>query len=184
MQEFFDISPCSQPGIDILIDSLFEYSLLVNLLLVGTCVGCTRWILVPWLILYTMNIIVLCLIGIYLFMYPLPLFTAEHAQFELLRLLGLIPVGVALLLSYFWIVVRNLFCSISTLEKKNDEHGGCCSMNYKTGVQIIAGCLTIFSAIFLVLHYVRLDQMIEDKFERMFKQQPAWNLKVILLCQY
>ena len=42
----------------------------------------------------------------------------------------------------------------------------------------MAGILTIFSAVFLVLHYVKLDQMIEDKFERMFKQQPTWNLQV------
>ena len=41
----------------------------------------------------------------------------------------------------------------------------------------MAGILTIFSAVFLVLHYVKLDQMIEDKFERMFKQQPTWNLQ-------
>ena len=79
---------------------------------------------------------------------------------------------------YCWGVVRNLFCSISSLEKKNEESNGCCSLNYKTGVQIMAGILTIFSAVFLVLHYVKLDQMIEDKFERMFKQQPTWNLQV------
>ena len=64
------------------------------------------------------------------------------------------------------------------MEKKNEESNGCCSLNYKTGVQIMAGILTIFSAVFLVLHYVKLDQMIEDKFERMFKQQPTWNLQV------
>ena len=77
--------------------------------------------------------------------------------------------------------MRNLFCSISSLEKKNEENNGCCSLNYKTGVQIMAGILTIFSAVFLVLHYVKLDQMIEDKFERMFKQEPTWNLRVCTL---
>ena len=58
-QEMFEIAPCSQPWIDIVTDSLFEYSLLVNLLLIGTCVGCTRWVLVPWLVLYAINIVLL-----------------------------------------------------------------------------------------------------------------------------
>merc|ERR1712018_1104069 len=52
VEKLFDISPCSQPWIDIIVDSLF-----VNLLLIGTCVGCTRWVLVPWLILYAINIL-------------------------------------------------------------------------------------------------------------------------------
>lgn len=174
----FHISPCSQPWIDIIIDSLFEYSLLVNLLLIGTCVGCTRWVLVPWLILYIINIILLVVVAIYLFIYPLPMFTTENAHYELVRLFGLVPIAAALLLTYFWIIVRNLFASISSLEKKNDEQNGCCNLNYKTGVQIMAGILTIFSAVFLVLHYVKVDQMIENKFERMFKTEPDSYLKV------
>lgn len=180
VEKLFDISPCSQPWIDIIVDSLFEYSLLVNLLLIGTCVGCTRWVLVPWLILYAINILLLSVVAVYLFINPVPLFTAEHPHYELMRLFGLVPVGVIFILGYCWGVVRNLFCSISSLEKKNEESNGCCSLNYKTGVQIMAGILTIFSAVFLVLHYVKLDQMIEDKFERMFKQQPTWNLQIIV----
>lgn len=182
IQDFFDVSPCSQPWIDILIDSLFEYSLLVNLLLIGTCVGCTRWVLMPWLIVYNINILLLLGISIYQIIYPLPLLDA-HTNYNLLRLFGLVPLAVALLLGYFWMVVRNLFFSISALEKKNDtgEDNGCCNLGYKTGVQIMAGVLTIFSAIFLVLHYVKLDEMIEDKFERMFKSEPPqWNLKIVV----
>ena len=81
---------------------------------------------------------------------------------------------------YFWIVVRNLFGSISTLEKKNEEQNGCCNLNYKLGVQIMAGLLTIFSAVFLVLHHLKVKEMIDAKFERMFKQEPRpeWNLTV------
>ena len=180
MQDIFDVSPCSQPWIDIVVDSLFEYSLLVNLLLLGTCVGCTRWVLVPWLILYSINIILLVVVAIYIFVNPLPMFTSENVHYDLLRLLGLVPLFIALVLGYFWAVVRKLFASISTLEKKEDSNGGCCNLNYKTGVQIMAGILTIFSAIFLVLHYVKVDKMIEDKFERMFRQPPDWNLKVFL----
>ena len=83
-----------------------------------------------------------------------------------------------LILGYCWAVVRNLFCSISSLEKKNEDQNGCCSLNYKTGVQIMAGILTIFSAVFLVLNYVKLNEMIEHKFELMFKHDPAWNFEV------
>ena len=77
-------------------------------------------------------------------------------------------------------MVRNLFGSISTLEKKNEEHNGCCNLNYKLGVQIMAGLLTIFSAVFLVLHHLKVKEMIDAKFERMFKQEPRpeWNLTV------
>ncbi len=34
LQDFYEIVPCSRPDIDCLVDSLFEYSLLANLLLV------------------------------------------------------------------------------------------------------------------------------------------------------
>ena len=98
LQEMFEIAPCSQPMIDIVIDSLFEYSLLVNLLLIGTCVGCTRWVLVPWLVLYAINIILLVIVSIYMFVNPIPVFTTESAHYELLRLFGLVPLAAALLL--------------------------------------------------------------------------------------
>jgi hypothetical protein len=77
-------------------------------------------------------------------------------------------------------VVRNLFGSISTLEKKNEEQNGCCNLNYKLGVQIMAGLLTIFSAVFLVLHHLKVKEMIDARFVRMFKQEPRpeWNLTV------
>ena len=107
-QKLFDISPCSQPWIDIIVDSLFEYSLLVNLLLIGTCVGCTRWVLVPWLILYAINILLLSVVAVYLFINPVPLFTAEHPHYELMRLFGLVPVGVIFILGEFEISVCQL----------------------------------------------------------------------------
>ena len=100
-QEIFNISPCSQPWVDIIIDSLFEYSLLVNLLLIGTCVGCTRWVLVPWLILYSINICLLCVVAVYLFINPVPVFQTTHAHYELLRLFGLVPIGAMIILGKF-----------------------------------------------------------------------------------
>ena len=100
-QKLFNIQPCSQPWIDMVVDTLFEYSLLVNLLLVGTCVGCTRWILMPWLIVYSINIVLLGVVAIYLFINPVPMFqyTREHAHYELMRLFGLVPIGAMVFLS-------------------------------------------------------------------------------------
>ena len=45
----------------------------------------------------------------------------------------------------------------------------------------MAGILTIFSAVFLVLNYVKLNEMIEHKFELMFKHDPAWNFEVRII---
>ena len=87
-------------------------------------------------------------------------------------------VKVALILGYFWAVVCNLFNSISSLEKKNEESNGCCNLNYRIGVQIMAGILTILSAVVLVLHYVKLDEEIKDRYLRLFKEEPSWNLTV------
>merc|ERR1712018_351564 len=171
VEKLFDISPCSQPWIDIIVDSLFEYSLLVNLLLIGTCVGCTRWVLIPWIIVYGIIIKLLVFLAIYQIIWPLPILNAQ-TDYYLLRFFCLVPLAAALLLGYFWMVVRNLFASISSLEKKNEENNGCCNLNYKLGVQIMAGLLTIFSAVFLVLHHIKVKSLIEDKFERMFKQKP------------
>ena len=99
-QKLFNIQPCSQPWIDMVVDTLFEYSLLVNLLLIGTCVGCTRWILMPWLIVYSINIVLLGVVAIYLFINPVPMFqyTREHAHYELMRLFGLVPIGAMVFL--------------------------------------------------------------------------------------
>ena len=113
-QEMFEIAPCSQPWIDIVTDSLFEYSLLVNLLLIGTCVGCTRWVLVPWLVLYAINIVLLVVVSIYMFINPIPVFTTESAHYELLRLFGLVPLAAALLLGKLIIdTILDFLCKLS-----------------------------------------------------------------------
>ena len=162
-------------------DSLFEYSLLVNVLLCLSCSGCTRWILIPWLTLYFINTLILSVISVYLFISPLPLLPEDRSEFQLLRLLGLAPLALAFFFTYCWIVVRNHFSSLSSdVNKNKDEADGCCKTNYKTMVQITAGCLTIFSAIFLVLNYIKLEDVIEVKYERMFRQEAPKHLKVLL----
>ena len=112
------------------------------------------------------------------------MFTNEHAHYELVRLFGLVPIAAALILGYFWAVVCNLFNSISSLEKKNEaenNEGGCCNLNYRIGVQIMAGILTILSAVVLVLHYVKLDEEIKDRYLRIFKEESSLNLTVNIL---
>lgn len=179
LQDFYEIAPCTTPSVDIVVDSLFEYSLLANLLLVLMCAGCTRWLLMPWLIMYSINIVVLLVISVLLFLYPLPLLPESRAEYPILRCLGLVPLTMAIAFSYCWMAVKSLFNDMSSPEKR-DTVEPCCPMQLKTGVQIIAGTLTIISAVILVMHYAKLDDMIDDKYERIFKQRPGWILQVVV----
>ena len=86
LDDMYGISPCTIAPIDTLIDSCFEYSILVNLLVVSCptlsasvslCVlqvfalkKWTRWLLVPWLVMYSVNIIILTTIATLMFIYP------------------------------------------------------------------------------------------------------------------
>ena len=114
LEDLYSIRPCSIPPIDTFTDVSFEYSIIANLLVVVACVGCTRWLLVPWLIVYFLNVLVLVGLAIFLFINPFPILHANMAhslQFEMLRCLGFIPLILALLLAYCWVVVRYIsFC--------------------------------------------------------------------------
>jgi len=184
--------------LDMLIDSLFEYSILANLLLVMMCTGgtcCTRWLLMPWLIIYFINFFCFVSISIILFIYPVPL-VAEHApEFPALRTIGLVPLTVAFILGYFWCVILSLFHKMSSKNAEKLKHGGsgslggpllggassadshlfgdsqqqdsntgCCSMQLKTGVQIICGFYAILSSLILVSYYATLEKSIIDKY--------------------
>ena len=61
----------------------------------------SRWVLVPWLILYSINICLLCVVAVYLFINPVPVFQTTHAHYELLRLFGLVPIGAMIILGKF-----------------------------------------------------------------------------------
>ena len=129
----------------------------------------------------------LLVMAIYLFIHPLPIFSAKH-HIELSRLFGLVPIAAAFLLGHFWLIVHNLHTAIFSLEKKNEwilVQNRCCShLNYKTIVQMMAGLLIMFSGIFLGLHFLKGDKMVEDKFELMFKSELTWNLKVRRLLNF
>ena len=105
----------------------YRYSILANLLLVMMCTGgtcCTRWLLMPWLIIYFINFFCFVSISIILFIYPVPL-VAEHApEFPALRTIGLVPLTVAFILGYFWCVILSLFHKMSSENAEKLKHGG------------------------------------------------------------
>ena len=107
--------------------SLYRYSILANLLLVMMCTGgtcCTRWLLMPWLIIYFINFFAFVSISILLFIYPVPL-VAEHApEFPALRTIGLVPLTVAFIIGYFWCVILSLFSKMSSENAEKLKHGG------------------------------------------------------------
>jgi len=178
LQDFYEIVPCTRPDIDCLVDSLFEYSMLANILLIMMCTGCTRWLLMPWLIMYTINIIALIIFSIILFIYPMPLIPEGRPEYPIVRFLGLVPLSVAFLLSYCWVVVHSQFSQMSSPEKRDETR--CCPMQLKTGVQIIAGVLAIISAVILVAFYARLDEMISEKYERMMRSKPSAHMQTVI----
>lgn len=184
--------------LDMLIDSLFEYSILANFLLVMMCAGgtcCTRWLLMPWLIMYFINICCFISISVILGIFPVPLL-AEHApEFPALRAIALVPFVIAIFLGYCWLVILSLFNKMSSENAEKMKHGGsgslggpllggtssgdshlfgdipredantgCCSMQLKTGVQIICGFYAIISSLILVSYYATLEKSIIDKY--------------------
>jgi hypothetical protein len=55
---------------------------------VVACVGCSRWLLVPWLVMYFINILFLLALAIWMFVAPLPLLQpaqANNIEYQMLR---------------------------------------------------------------------------------------------------
>ena len=107
--------------------SLYRYSILANLLLVMMCTGgtcCTRWLLMPWLIIYFINFFCFVSISIILFIYPLPLVSEHAPEFPALRTIGLVPLTIAFILGYFWFVILSLFHKMSSENAEKLKHGG------------------------------------------------------------
>ena len=69
------------------------------------CAGCTRWLLMPWLIMYAINIVALIIFSVVLFIYPMPIIPAGRPEFPLNRCLGLVPLIAAFVFSYCWLVI-------------------------------------------------------------------------------
>ena len=111
----------------LMINFVFRYSLLANLLLVMMCTGgtcCTRWLLMPWLIMYFINICCLSAISVYLFIVPLKLLPPTAPEFPALRSIGLVPLIITLFLGYFWLNIFSLFRKMSSDNAEKLKHGG------------------------------------------------------------
>ena len=72
------------------------------------CFSCTRWLLVPWLCIYILNMILLCCVSVGMILVPVPIINNQHgaAVSQALRLLGLVPLVFAVIIFYSWLVVR------------------------------------------------------------------------------
>ena len=76
---------------------------------VVACVGCTRWLLLPWLVMYMVNIFLLICLGIGMIIIPVPLIheNLQHSlAYQALRCVGFIPLTIAAGVGYGWLVVR------------------------------------------------------------------------------
>jgi len=167
LDDLYHIKPCTVPPIDTVTDVTFEYSIIANLLLVVACVGCSRWLLVPWLVMYFINILFLLALAIWMFVAPLPLLQpaqANNIEYQMLRCLGFIPLILCAAVAYFWLVIRSLFIEMGSGEKQ--EQDVCCPIKMKTGVQIIGGVLSILSGVVLVLYFAKLDSLINVKYQQ------------------
>jgi len=167
LYDMYGISPCTVAPVDTIIDSCFEYSILVNLLLLCALKKWSRWLLVPWLVMYSFNIIILLTIAILIFLNPPPLKTEFNNQ--LLRLLGLIPAGLSAMMLYCWQVVRSHFIKLGKMEKNPGDP--CCQIKIKTGVQIIGGVLAILSGVLLVVFFAKLDELVSRQYYALFQTE-------------
>ena len=76
---------------------------------VVACVGCTRWLLLPWLVMYMVNIFLLICLAIGMIIIPVPLIheNMQHSlAYQALRCVGFIPLTIAAAVGYGWLVVR------------------------------------------------------------------------------
>jgi len=172
LDDLYGIIPCSIPPIDTLTDVAFEYSIIANTLLVVGCVGCTRWLLIPWLAMYILNIFLLIILALVMFISPVPLIHEnmhDTAAYQALRFLGLIPLILSIGIGYLWLVIRSYFIQMG--EADNPEKDPCCPMQLKTGVQIIGGVLAIISSVLLVAFFAKLDDLIRRRYFSIFESE-------------
>ena len=124
LSDLYRIIPCTVPPIDTITDVAFEYSIIANILLVRTniltksqnhirkvvaCVDCTRWLLLPWLVMYLVNTILLICLALGMFIIPLPLIHINMSNsfvYQAIRCLGFIPLILAVAIGYSWLVIR------------------------------------------------------------------------------
>jgi len=133
---------------DTVIDSAFEYSVLANLLLVFVGGSCTRWLLLPWLLVHAALVVLLGSLGLLVLLVPVhqdKLTILLGIDFQVFRCLGFLPIILAMLLLTLWVVLRSLFVELG--EASETSKAQCCAIRLKTGVQIVGGVLAILSGV-------------------------------------
>lgn len=173
LEQLYGVPPCTIPPIDTLTDSCFEYSIIANVLLIIGCVSCSRWLLVPWLAVYCLNMLLLVCVGLGMFLVPVPILghneaMAGGATHQALRLLGFVPLLLTASIFYAWLIVRSRFIELGKAEKSEEDQ--CCPMGLKTAVQILGGILAILSGVMLVIFFAKLDDVISKQYQKIFEE--------------
>jgi len=160
LHDLYGVAPCSMPPIDTATDVAFEYSVLANLLLVFVGASCTRWLLLPWLVVHAGCVLLLAATGLLVLLVPVhqdKLTVLLGIDFQVYRCLGFLPIILAMLLLTLWVVIRSLFVELGESQEPQDT---CCPLRLKTGVQIVGGVLAIISGVLLVVFFAKLDEVI------------------------
>jgi len=172
LDDLYGISPCTVPPIDTITDVAFEYSILSNLLLLFTFALCTRWLLLPWLILTFLDILLLLFLGLVILVVPVhqeKLTMLMGINFQVYRFLGFLPIILAIFLLSLWFVIRSIYIELG--KSSDTSKDPCCPLRLKTGVQIMGGALAILSGVILVLFFAKLDELIARKYRQLFNSE-------------
>jgi len=121
---------------------------------------------------YAGNALLLVATALGMFTLPVPLVhenLRNTAGYQLLRCLGLIPLVLAALITYLWIVVRSQFLKMG--QEDGEEKEPCCPLRLRTGAQLIGTVLAIVSGVLLVVFFAKLDELISRKYQRTFEEE-------------
>lgn len=177
LHDSLNIVPCSSPWIDIFVDNLFEFSVIANVLVV---VAWNKWLLLPWLIVYFINIGVLTCLAIVTFIVPVN--SGQIPEGFSTRYLGIPLLLVDFLLVYLWLVVNSEFQSskpssssaaTSVSDAAADNYG------IRMVVRVCNGVLALFSSVVLVATYSSFVETIQ-KFVQKFLELSNDTIKVIM----
>lgn len=138
LEDYFGILHCSQAWLDVLVDSLFEYSLLCNLLIV---ISSNKWFHLPWLFIYFINGIVLFFVTILQLVKPAPILWENGLE----RIWALVPIALIALIVWGWIIIKRSYNKTFLEYEAN-----LCKINPRFLVQSFGGFMAISCTIFLV----------------------------------
>lgn len=175
LNDHFGIPPCEMPLLDVLVDSLVEYSLASNLLLLFG--GASRWLLLPWLYIYALNMV--AMLGFFVFLLVSPIASGTMISGDS-TINYVVALGLLLLMTLFlyaWAIIRARFDEMSLEEQKSSTQF--CRVSNGFFVQCVGGIFAISSALLLLGYYAKLDDVIIRKLAQMTKIT-SFNFKPIV----